>query len=117
VICGLARAKENDIKACAEAVPGRPAPLSTPSSPPADSSTWSTNCAKEQKGECWQNCREMAFTPARLLRMWSFSCEDCRVRSDPEYLYEVIEAAIAAGATTINYPDTVGNITPSEFGA
>ena len=32
-----------------------------------------------------------------------FSCEDAG-RSDPEFLYEVIEAAIAAGAGTINIP-------------
>ena len=29
-------------------------------------------------------------------------------RSDPAYLYEVIEAVIAAGAGTVNIPDTVG---------
>ena len=42
-----------------------------------------------------------------------FSCEDAG-RSDPG-LYEVIEAAIHAGATTINIPG-VGYTTPSEFG-
>ena len=36
-----------------------------------------------------------------------FSCEDAS-RSDPEFLYEVIELAITSGATTINIPDTVG---------
>lgn len=45
-----------------------------------------------------------------------FSPEDAG-RSDPEYLYQVIERAIAAGATTINIPDTVGYTTPNEFGA
>ena len=44
-----------------------------------------------------------------------FSCEDA-ARSDYDFLYEVIEAAIAAGAGTINIPDTVGYTTPSEFG-
>ena len=44
-----------------------------------------------------------------------FSCEDAS-RSDPEFLYEVIQLAITAGATTINIPDTVGFTTPSEFG-
>src|SRR5215210_39500 len=37
-------------------------------------------------------------------------------RSDPAYLYEVIEAVIAAGAGTINIPDTVGYAVPQEFG-
>jgi len=44
-----------------------------------------------------------------------FSCEDAS-RSDPEFLYEVIQAAISAGANTINIPDTVGFSTPYEFG-
>ena len=44
-----------------------------------------------------------------------FSCEDAS-RIDPEFLYEVIQLAITAGATTINIPDTVGFTTPSEFG-
>jgi 2-isopropylmalate synthase len=38
-------------------------------------------------------------------------------RSDPEFLYQVLERTIAAGATTVNIPDTVGYTTPSEFGA
>jgi 2-isopropylmalate synthase len=45
-----------------------------------------------------------------------FSPEDAG-RSDPEFLYQVLERAIAAGATTVNIPDTVGYTTPSEFGA
>ena len=44
-----------------------------------------------------------------------FSPEDAG-RSDPEFLYQVLEAAIAAGATTVNIPDTVGYLTPTEFG-
>lgn len=45
-----------------------------------------------------------------------FSPEDAG-RSDPEFLYQVLEAAIASGATTVNIPDTVGYTTPSEYGA
>ncbi len=37
-------------------------------------------------------------------------------RSDPAYLCEVIEAVIAAGAGTVNIPDTVGYAIPQEFG-
>ncbi len=44
-----------------------------------------------------------------------FSAEDA-TRSDPEYLAQVVEAAIEAGATIINIPDTVGYIIPAEFG-
>lgn len=44
-----------------------------------------------------------------------FSCEDA-TRSDPQFLYRVLEAVIAEGATTVNIPDTVGYIMPSEYG-
>ena len=36
-------------------------------------------------------------------------------RTDADYLYKLVEAAISAGATTINIPDTVGYALPSEF--
>ena len=38
-------------------------------------------------------------------------------RADPEYLYQVLEAVIAAGAAVINIPDTTGYTAPDEFGA
>lgn len=38
-------------------------------------------------------------------------------RTDPVYLYAMLEAVIKAGATTVNIPDTVGYATPEEFGA
>jgi 2-isopropylmalate synthase len=44
-----------------------------------------------------------------------FSAEDAG-RTDPTYLYAVLEAVIAAGATTVNITDTVGYILPHEFG-
>lgn len=44
-----------------------------------------------------------------------FSAEDA-TRSDPAFMYSVFEKAIEAGATTINIPDTVGYITPLEYG-
>ena len=50
-------------------------------------------------------------------------CEDVEFspmdagRSDPEFVYKVLEVAIAAGATTLNIPETVGYTMPSEFGA
>jgi 2-isopropylmalate synthase len=44
-----------------------------------------------------------------------FSAEDGS-RSDRDYLCRVFEAAIAAGATTVNLPDTVGYALPDEFG-
>ena len=44
-----------------------------------------------------------------------FSPEDAS-RTEREFLAEVVEAVIAAGATTVNIPDTVGYSTPEEFG-
>ncbi|MEL7833852.1 2-isopropylmalate synthase [Fodinibius sp. Rm-B-1B1-1] len=44
-----------------------------------------------------------------------FSAEDAS-RSDPEFLYEIFEAVINAGADVINVPDTVGYAMPWEFG-
>lgn len=44
-----------------------------------------------------------------------WSAEDA-FRSDPEFLVRIVNKVIAAGATTINIPDTVGYATPMEYG-
>ena len=44
-----------------------------------------------------------------------FSPEDA-TRSDVEFLCQVLDAAVAAGATVLNIPDTVGYAVPDEFG-
>src|SRR3972149_5637629 len=44
-----------------------------------------------------------------------FSCEDA-CRTDPDFLCQMVDAAIKAGATTINIPDTVGYAMPWEYG-
>jgi len=51
----------------------------------------------------------------RLTRNVEFSAMDA-TRSDLNFLVAVMEAAIRAGATTVNIPDTVGYAVPSEFG-
>jgi 2-isopropylmalate synthase len=43
-----------------------------------------------------------------------FSCEDA-TRSDRNFMREILEAVIEAGATTLNIPDTVGYTIPSEY--
>jgi 2-isopropylmalate synthase len=45
-----------------------------------------------------------------------FSAEDAS-RTDPDFLLQVYEAVVEAGASTVNIPDTVGYAIPSEFGA
>lgn len=37
-------------------------------------------------------------------------------RTEPAYIYQILEAVIEAGATTVNIPDTVGYAIPGEFG-
>ncbi len=45
-----------------------------------------------------------------------FSCEDAG-RSDMGFMKEIIDATVSAGAKTINIPDTVGILMPSEVGS
>jgi 2-isopropylmalate synthase len=54
--------------------------------------------------------RARAYTPDV-----EFSPMDA-TRAEPTYLYQILEAAIETGATTVNIPDTVGYICPQEFG-
>ncbi len=58
--------------------------------------------------------REMVRHARSYCEDVEFSPEDGS-RSDPEFLIEVIAVAIAAGATTINVPDTVGYAMPDEY--
>src|SRR4051812_7107119 len=65
-----------------------------------------------------EECLAQAVAAITLARRYTddieFSAEDA-TRSDREFLCRVIEAVIAAGATTINLPDTVGYATPDEM--
>ncbi len=45
-----------------------------------------------------------------------FSPEDAS-RTEPAFIYQILEAVIDAGATTVNIPDTVGYAVPDEYGA
>ena len=114
VICGLARASKPDIKACADAV--APAPRRRIHTFIATSDIHLEHKLRKSRREVLAIVPEMVSYARSLVDDVEFSCEDAG-RSDPEFLYEVIEAAIAAGASTINIPDTVGYTTPTEFGA
>ena len=67
-----------------------------------------------------QQCLEQARESVRLARTFcddvEFSPEDA-TRTDPEFLFQVLEAVVQSGATTLNIPDTVGYTVPAEFGA
>ena len=62
---------------------------------------------------------EMAVAAVKRAKSYTenveFSAMDA-TRSDREYLCQVVEAAINAGAITVNIPDTVGYAIPTEFG-
>jgi 2-isopropylmalate synthase len=113
VICGLARAAKGDIKACAEAV--APAVRRRIHTFIATSDIHLKHKLRKSRAEVLEITAEMVAYARSLVDDVEFSCEDAG-RSDPEYMHQVIEAAITAGATTINIPDTVGYATPAEFG-
>jgi len=112
-ICGLARASKNDIKACFEAL--SPAPNKRIHTFIATSDIHLEHKLKKSRKDVLSIVPEMVNYAKSFVDDVEFSCEDAS-RSDPEFLYEVIQAAISAGANTINIPDTVGFSTPSEFG-
>src|SRR5205807_4706771 len=66
------------------------------------------------------DCRARAEAAIRRARRYTddveFSAEDA-TRTDLDFLCRVVETAIAAGATTVNLPDTVGYALPAEYGA
>jgi 2-isopropylmalate synthase len=114
VICGLARAARGDIKACADAV--APAANRRIHTFIATSDIHLEHKLRKTRAEVLAITAEMVAYARSLVEDVEFSCEDAG-RSDPEFMHQVIEAAIQAGATTINIPDTVGYATPAEFGA
>jgi 2-isopropylmalate synthase len=112
-ICGLARCTRSDIESALAAL--RDAPrhrLHLFLATSAIHRQYKLNMAREeivriaveavQRGR--EHCEDVEFSP-----------EDAS-RTELEFLAEVVEAVIAAGATTINIPDTVGYTVPDEFG-
>ena len=112
-ICGLARATKADIDAAAEAV--KPAAKGRIHTFLATSDIHLKYKLRKSREQVLAIVPEMVAYAKSKVADIEFSPEDAG-RSDPEFLYQVLEAAIAAGATTVNIPDTVGYLTPSEFG-
>ncbi|PZO49581.1 MAG: 2-isopropylmalate synthase [Phormidesmis priestleyi] len=113
VICGLARATKGDIEAAAKAV--APAAKGRIHTFIATSDIHMKYKLKKSRADVLAIADEMVSYAKSFTHDVEFSPEDAG-RSDPEFLYEVLERAIIAGATTLNIPDTVGYLTPSEFG-
>lgn len=114
IICGLARATRQDIAKAAEAL--KPAAKSRIHTFLATSDIHLEYKLKKTRQEILEIVPEMVAYAKSFVEDVEFSPEDAG-RSDPEFLYQVLERAIAAGATTVNIPDTVGYTTPGEFGA
>ncbi|WP_254566454.1 2-isopropylmalate synthase [Oscillatoria sp. HE19RPO] len=113
-ICGLARATRADIEAAGKAL--KPAAKARIHTFIATSDIHLEYKLKKTRPEVLAIAEEMVAYAKSFVDDVEFSPEDAG-RSDPEFLYEVLTKAIAAGATTINIPDTVGYTTPGEFGA
>lgn len=113
VICSLARARTEDIKTAAEAL--KPAAKGRIHTFLATSDIHLKYKLKKTRTEVAAIAEEMVAYAKTFMDDVEFSPEDAG-RSDPEFLYEVLERVIKAGATTVNIPDTVGYTTPSEYG-
>lgn len=114
VICGLARAVASDIDQCWEAVQYAAKPrIHTFISTSDIHLKYQMNMTREQVIE---RAREMVRKARAYCADVEFSTMDAG-RSDPDYVAQVCAVAIEEGATTINVPDTVGYMTPTEYGA
>jgi 2-isopropylmalate synthase len=112
-VAALARANPKDIDRAWEAVKGAKFPclhtfIST-------SNIHLKHQLKKSKEEVIRIAAQSVARARRHTPDVEFSAMDA-TRSDVEFLIAIFEAAIRAGATTINIPDTVGYAIPSEFG-
>lgn len=111
-ICGLARCMRKDIDRCWEAIKEAAHPrihtfLST-------SDLHMTYKLRKTPDEVIAMIKDCVSYAASFTPNVEFSCEDAS-RSDKDFLCRACATAIAAGATTINLPDTVGYAEPNEY--
>ncbi len=113
-VCGLARANENDVRRCGEAVRGARSPRVH-----TFIATSPIHMEKKLRMEPSQVIAQ-AVQSVKWAREYTdnieLSPEDAG-RSDLDFLCRILEQVIKAGATTINVPDTVGYTLPEYFGA
>ncbi len=113
IICGLARAVKKDIDRAWEAIKYSKKPRIHTFI--ATSQIHMTKKLRKSKEEVIQMAVDAVKHAKKYCNGVEFSPEDA-ARSDLDYMCEVVKAAIKAGATTINIPDTVGYAEPEEFG-
>ena len=114
IITGLSRSKPEDIDRCAEAVRHAARPrihtfISTSPVHMKHKLQMGPNAVLEAVGRSVAQARN-------LVDDVEWSAEDA-TRTEFDFLCKCIDAAIVAGATTINVPDTVGYTHPDEYGA
>lgn len=115
VICALARATNGDIQRAWDAV--KAAPRKRIHTFLATSDIHLQYKLKISREECIKKATAaVAFARSLGCNDIEFSPEDAG-RSDPDFLVQVLESVVKAGATTLNIPDTVGYNTPEEFGS
>ncbi|TMD80855.1 MAG: 2-isopropylmalate synthase [Chloroflexi bacterium] len=111
-IAGLARANTGDIDAAWEGIREADRPVIHVFI--ATSDIHLKHKLKLNKEEALHQVKRMVAYARNLSPTVEFSAEDA-TRSEWDYLCRVCEAAIGAGATTINIPDTVGYTLPHEY--
>ncbi len=113
IVCSLARAKEEDITRAWEALKDAPKRRIHTFHSTSDIHL------KYQFRVSREEALKRSVTMVQLARSYvedvEFSPMDA-TRTELGYLLEVVEAVVAAGASTVNIPDTVGYTTPQEFG-
>lgn len=112
-ICGLARARKGDIDRTWEAIAFAKKPRIHTFISASDVQI--EHQLHKTRKEVLEIAREMVALAKGYTDDVEFSPMDA-TRAEVEYLYEMIEAVISTGATTINIPDTVGYAIPEEFG-
>ena len=113
VIAGLARANLADIDACWEGVRRAETPrihvfIST-------SDMHMAHQLRKNREDVLEMVRVAVARAASYTSDVEFSPMDAS-RSDPEFVFQILQAAIEEGATTVNIPDTVGYAIPAELG-
>ncbi len=114
IIAGLARACQPDIDRAWQALKGAAHPRIHVFLATSDIHLkFKLRITRER---CLEQAREAVRHAKSLCADIQFSPEDA-TRTDIPFLCQVVEAVIAAGATTVNIPDTVGYSMPEEYGA
>lgn len=114
IVTGLARTVQKDIDAVWEAVKGAEQPhIHTFIATSPIHMEYKLKMTPEQVIE---QAVEAVKYAKKKFSLVQWSAEDA-FRSDREFLVRIVNEVIAAGATTVNIPDTVGYATPAEYGA